>query len=56
MARKLLIDKKLEEGINALVRHGIRFSIEDGHLFIRWEDLEKYDRLCRERKLPRSVC
>ncbi len=56
MARKILIDKRLEEGINALARYGVRFSVEEGHIFIRWEDLEKYDRLCREGKLPRTVC
>ncbi len=55
MAR-LVIDKRLEEAINTLVRSGVRFSIENGEIYIDFRDLDKYDRLCRERKLPKIVC
>ncbi len=56
MSRAKLIDKRLEEGVNALVRYGIRFSIRDGEIYIDWRDWKKYDRLCDEGKLPRIVC
>ena len=42
--------------LEALRRYGIRYSIHRGELFIDARDWRKYDRLCEEGKLPRSVC
>ncbi len=56
LARSRVLSKELEEGINALVRYGIRFSVKRGHIFIRWEDHDKYIKLCEERLLPKTVC
>jgi len=46
----------VKEGLKALRRHGIRYSLHRGELFIDSRDWRKYDRLCEEGKLPRSVC
>ncbi len=50
------LDREFLRGLRALIKYGIRFSVKDGELFIRYEDFEEYSRLCDEGKLPRSVC
>jgi len=42
--------------LELLRKHGIRYSVHRGELFIDSRDWRKYDWLCEEGKLPRSVC
>ncbi len=56
LAKTRVLSRKLEEGINALVKYGIRFTLKDGEVYIDWRDWRRYDRLCEESKLPPSVC
>ncbi len=42
--------------LEALRRHGIRYEIYRGELFIKDEDLLRVLRLCREGRLPREIC
>ena len=46
----------LEKDVDALARHGIRFTIRNGEVYIDVRDWKKYDKLCDEGKLPPSVC
>ena len=54
--RRKRLKREFLRGLRELIKYGIRFSVEDGELFIRYEDFKKYSRLCDEGKLPRSVC
>ncbi len=56
MAQKVSLDRELVRAVNALARHGVRFEIYRGELFIDARDTEKVIRLCDEGKLPSYVC
>ncbi len=56
LAKTRVLSRKLEEGINALVKHGIRFSVRDGEIYVCWRDLDRFEKLCREGVIPRSIC
>ena len=45
-----------KNALEALKRHGIRYEIYKGELFIDGRDTLKVLRLCREGKLPREIC
>jgi len=42
--------------LEALERHGIRYKVVDGEVYIDGRDWRRYNRLCDEGKLPGSLC
>ena len=42
--------------IEALDKHGIRYRVVGGEIFIDGRDWRRYNRLCDEGELPRALC
>ncbi len=53
---KARISAEFERAIRALERHGIRYKVLEGEVYIDGRDWRKYNRLCDEGKLPRALC